>query len=50
MGRVTGDSLAKSVPAPEKQLTQAGVESIFPDPFAASISCIHAVDLSKPPG
>jgi nucleoside diphosphate kinase len=37
-------------PYPEKELTQSGGESIFSDPFAASISCTHAVDLSKPLG
>src|SRR2546423_8886864 len=32
----------------EKELTQRLLESTFSVPFAASISCIHAVDHSKP--
>jgi nucleoside diphosphate kinase len=36
------------LPRREKQLTPGGGQSIFSDPFAASISCIHAVDHSKP--
>ena len=32
----------------EKELTRGLLESIFCDPFAASISCIHAVDFLEP--
>src|SRR5256714_14329137 len=32
----------------EKQLTSGSAQSTFSDPFAASISCIHAVELTKP--
>jgi len=32
---------APGIPRREKELTERPVESIFPDPFAASISCIQ---------
>src|SRR5437763_15501479 len=42
MDRAHGSSIA------ENKLTRRPAADIFSDPFAASISCIHAVDLSKP--
>ena len=39
---------AAGVAKEEKELTGGLVESIFSVPFAVSISCIHAVDHSKP--